>query len=222
MKIKQIVALGANASVSLALGTHSLSLSFVRVLHYWCWLYVCVCVLCTIIEHNLCMYLCDAVARAIKRMFVACILLRHFSIYIYDIDVTRYYLNSYLSCSFSALGIPFSIDICVPRTHFDWVYRVLFFHPSRSLSIFREKKNENKNNFYAFFPCYKYHGHSHVYWWVYGGKMEKWFTLSVPINKSHAITTRDWFNFTICLWMKRENCAGKKPKSNFDLNSSYQ
>lgn len=100
---------------------HSLSLSLFRqcALLLMLALCVCVCVLCTIIEHNLCMYLCDAVARAIKRMFVACILLRHFSIYIYDIDVTRYYLNSYLSCSFSAFGIPFSIDICVPRTHFD-------------------------------------------------------------------------------------------------------
>lgn len=42
---------------------------------------------------------------------LACILLRHFSIYIYDIDVTRYYLNSYLSCTFrSSLLLAISLS----------------------------------------------------------------------------------------------------------------
>lgn len=101
----------------------------------------------------------------------ACILLRHFSIYIYDIDVTRYYLNSYLSCSFFAPGIPFSIDICVPRTHFDWVYNnnifcVFFFffyffllHRSSSMVFVQWKKNIYKM-FHFLLYCHR-HGTIH-------------------------------------------------------------
>lgn len=97
MKIKQIVTFGANASVSLTLETsfnidasisnsHSCKceVSISLILSIWFWYSLCLA------SH----------AYWFAYRPRACILLRHFSIYIYDIDVTRYYLNSYLSCSF--------------------------------------------------------------------------------------------------------------------------
>lgn len=103
MKIKQIVVFGANVSVSLTLET----------------------------SFNIDAGISNS--RFSKRDFVhahrllACILLRHFSIYIYDIDVTRYYLNSYLSCSFFSLSLSppsfqFQLIFVYTRTHFDRVY----------------------------------------------------------------------------------------------------